>query len=98
MRYFYLLLATAFGMSLAWSVAVAKDRPVEQPAAKSRQGEQRRQPACVKDQRKKTNPRDLRSTCSRAAARKSASAYEWTEADKALILVKHDMMPVSSFE
>ncbi|MBW9075311.1 hypothetical protein [Agrobacterium deltaense] len=60
MRYFYLVLATAFGLSFAWSVAVAKDKPVQQPAA--------------------------------------ASAYEWIEAERGFILVKHEMTPVSSFE
>ncbi|CVI61300.1 hypothetical protein [Agrobacterium deltaense] len=53
---FLLVLATAFGLSFAWSVAVAKDKPVQQPAAKSRQDEQRRQPACAKDQREKRIP------------------------------------------
>lgn len=67
MRYFYLVLATAFGLSFAWSVAVAKDKPVQQPAAKSRQEEQRRQPVCAKDQREKTGAKRLRSTCRKAA-------------------------------
>lgn len=98
MRYFYLVLATAFGVSFAWSMAVAKDKPAQQPAAKSRQEEQRRQSACTKEQREKTDSRRLRSTCRKAAVRKSASAYEWIEADKGFILVKHDMTPVSSFE
>ncbi|MFK0338604.1 hypothetical protein ACIQT7_15160 [Agrobacterium deltaense] len=98
MRYFYLVLATAFGLSFAWSVAVAKDKPVQQPAAKSRQDEQRRRPACAKDQREKMDSRRLRSTCRKAAARKSASAYEWIEAERGFILVKHEMTPVSSFE
>lgn len=98
MRYFYLVLAPAFGLSFAWSVAVAKDKPVQQPAAKSRQEEQRRQPVCAKDQREKTGAKRLRSTCRKAGAGKSAAAYEWIEADRGFILVKHDMRPVSSFE
>lgn len=80
MRYFYLVLATVFGLSFVWSVAVAKDNSVHQPAAKSRQDEQRRQPACAKGQREKADPRLIRSTCRKAAARKSASAYERIEA------------------
>ena len=53
MRYFYLLLATAFGLNFAWSVAAARDRVIETPAAKSRQEEKQRKPGCKTDERAK---------------------------------------------
>ncbi|MFK3780388.1 hypothetical protein [Agrobacterium sp. NPDC089420] len=97
MRYFYLVLATAFGLSFAWSVA-ARDKAVDVPAAKSRQDDRQRQPVCAKGQRDKAGSARLRSACRKAAAGKAASAYEWIEAERGFILVKHDMTPVSFFE
>lgn len=98
MKYFYMVLATAFGLSFAWSVATAKDRAVETSTAKTRQEQKQRQPVCKTEQRGKTGSRRLRSTCSKAAVGKSATTYEWIEADKGFILVKHAMTPVSPFE
>lgn len=97
MRYFYLMLATAFGLSFAWSVA-AREKAVDVPAAKSRQEGKQRQPVCARDQREKADSGRLHSACRKAAAGKSAAAYEWIEAERGFVLVKHDMTPVSSFE
>ncbi|NSZ64446.1 hypothetical protein G6L16_022280 [Agrobacterium tumefaciens] len=97
MRYFYLMLATVFGLSFVWSVAAAGDRPVRDPA-KSRPEEQRHQPVCAKDRRENGHGKRRGDTCRKASARKSAAAYEWIEADNGFILVKHDMRSVSSFE
>jgi hypothetical protein len=81
MKYFYVVLATVFGLSFVWSVAAAKERAVETPATKSRQVEKRLHPACKTDQHEKTGSKRPRNTCRKADAEKSAGAYrrpDWT--------------------
>ncbi|MDA5635971.1 MULTISPECIES: hypothetical protein [Rhizobium/Agrobacterium group] len=98
MRYFYVVLATVFGLNFAWSVAAARDRVIETPAAKSRQEEKQRQPVCKTDERAKPGSERRRNACRKKAAGNSAAAYEWIEADKGFVLVKRDMTPVSYFK
>ncbi len=70
MRYFYVVLATVFGLSFVWSVALAKDRAVETPTVKSRQEEKRQHSVCKMEQREKTAPKRLRNTCRKDAVEK----------------------------
>lgn len=73
MKYFYGALASLFGLSLALSVAFAKDKPSSPTPAKTRQEEKQPVSICTKAKQKMANGKTAQANCTKAVSKRAAT-------------------------